>query len=67
MWIGLPVSMAIALALADEHAFGAGRKFGCNGIANQSSTDAIAFFSFSHKAIAFPVHSGQGEAIASPS
>jgi hypothetical protein len=34
----------------------------------QSSTDAIAFFRFSHKAIAFPSHSAQVEAIAaSPS
>jgi hypothetical protein len=58
------VAIAIALTVVDEHAFGAGRKFGFRAIATQSSTDAIAVFRFSRKAIALPSHSDQGKAIA---
>jgi hypothetical protein len=57
---------AIALAFADEHAFGAGRKFGCNRVASPNKTDEIAFFSFSHKAIALSSYSAQVGAIADP-
>jgi hypothetical protein len=56
--LGSPVVIAIALAVVDEHAFGAVIKFGCK---------AIAFFSFSNKAIAFSSHSTQLELIANPS
>jgi hypothetical protein len=57
---------AIALAVVDEHAFGAVIKFGCRAIASPKNR-RDAFFRFSRKAIAFSSHSAQGKAIASPS
>jgi hypothetical protein len=59
--------MAIALAVADEHALGAFIKLSCRVIASQNSTDEIAFFRFSRNAIAFSSHSAQVKAIANPS
>jgi hypothetical protein len=61
------VVVAIALSVADELAFGVDRKFGCNAIAYSSKTNAIAFFRFSNKAIAFLSHLAQIKAIFSPS
>jgi hypothetical protein len=58
------VVIAIALLIAEECAFGAGRKFSCGAIATQGSTDAIAVFRFNPKAIAFSSHSTQVKAIA---
>jgi hypothetical protein len=55
---------AIALAVANKHAFGAVIKFGCRAIAHSNKTDAIAFFRLIRKAIAFPSHSTQVKAIA---
>jgi hypothetical protein len=61
------VVIAIALLIAEECAFGAGRKFSCGAIATQGSTDAIAFFRFIRQAIAFSSHAAQGKAITSTS
>jgi hypothetical protein len=58
VWIGLPVGIAIALVVVEEYAFGEVMKFGCG---------AIAFFRFSHKAIAFSSYSAQVKAFATPS
>jgi hypothetical protein len=41
-------------------------KLSCSAIAHSSKTDTIAVFRLSHKAIAFPSHSAQVKAIASP-
>jgi hypothetical protein len=65
--LGSPVVIAITLSVADKHAFGVDRKFGCNAIAYSSKTNKIAFFRFSRKAIAFLSHSAQVKAIASSS
>jgi hypothetical protein len=43
MWIGLPMGIEIALAVADKHALGAVIKFGCRAIASPNKTDAITF------------------------
>jgi hypothetical protein len=62
--LGLPMGIAIALAVANKHVFEAVIKFGFRAIAHSSKTDAIAFFRFSRKAIAFSARSAQVKAIA---